>query len=345
MSFQKFTDVVNHLINTTRPSIFWWSSNTMDGEWNTLEHSNLTKCTVISSIRGGPYVVVLYTLLNVLSGVLSVTGNSFVLIAVYKTHSLQVVSNFFICSLAMADLMVGVIANPLNIVMTNLRLWGTDLPLDKASDFLWPQTLITTTFNLTAISIDRLIAVKWPLRYSSLVTTRVSYLVIAFVWIASILFGLPVFFLESRILVPYWVGCSVLTFFISLTSIFYCYIKILRISHRQLRTMIFSSNGSFHLRLEEKLQALKNRKAVFTLSAITTVFLISFFPSLICSILFAITEGCKNKSLILDCWIWFIFLMYTSSFLNPLIYGLRSKGFRTVFRRFLDKTFAPHKRF
>lgn len=314
----------------------------MEGKFTTLDQSNVTTCTIISSIEASPSAVVLYTLFNAVSGVLSVAGNSLVLIAVYKTHSLQVVSNFFICSLAMADLMVGLIGNPMNILMTNLALWGTDQPLDRASDFFWPQTLITTTFNLTAISIDRLIAVKWPLRYSSLMTTEVAYFVIAFVWISSILFGLPVFILESSLILPYWAVCSVLTFFIPLTSIFYCYIKILRISHRQLRTMVFSTNGSFHMKMEEKLQALKNRKAVFTLSAITTVFLISFFPSLICSILYAITYDCRSKNIILECWIWFIFLMYTSSFFNPLIYGLRSKGFRTVFRRFFQQNFTPH---
>lgn len=105
---------------------------------------------------------VIYIVLELLIAVLSVLGNVLVCWAVCLNSNLQSITNFFVVSLAVADIAVGVLGIPFAIVISTgfcSNFYGCL--------FIACFVLVLTQssiFSLLAIAIDRYIAIKIPLR-------------------------------------------------------------------------------------------------------------------------------------------------------------------------------------
>lgn len=103
-----------------------------------------------------------YIVLELLIAVFSVLGNVLVCWAVCLNSNLQSITNFFVVSLAVADIAVGVLAIPFAIVISTgfcSNFYGCL--------FIACFVLVLTQssiFSLLAIAIDRYIAIKIPLR-------------------------------------------------------------------------------------------------------------------------------------------------------------------------------------
>lgn len=110
-----------------------------------------TSCPVILS----PSAVIAVSSLNTLCAVLSVSGNSLVLVALWRTPSMHTTSNMFVASLALADFIVGSLANPLYVVLTLMENLRDVRAIKNAETFVWLLTVTATTYNLCAVSIDR----------------------------------------------------------------------------------------------------------------------------------------------------------------------------------------------
>lgn len=105
---------------------------------------------------------IVYIVLELLIAVFSVLGNVLVCWAVCLNTNLQSVTNFFMVSLAMANIAVGVLAIPFSIAISTgfcSNFYGCL--------FIACFVLVLTQssiFSLLAIAIDRYIAIKLPLR-------------------------------------------------------------------------------------------------------------------------------------------------------------------------------------
>lgn len=154
--------------------------------------------------------------LNTVSGILSVGSNLLVLTAIYSFSPLRKVSSFFIASLAVADLLVGLLMNPIYTSIFIVKLTEDDKhPLRVAEHWLWLQTVITSTFTLTDVSIERFIAVTRCLRYSEIVTVKRSCYCVTSIWIFSFLYAsqrLVIHRVED--LPSLWICTTVLTVFL-----------------------------------------------------------------------------------------------------------------------------------
>ncbi|XP_031554591.1 D(4) dopamine receptor-like [Actinia tenebrosa] len=115
------------------------------------------------NLTGIPYII--FISCHSLSGLVALTGSSLVLMTIYKSRTLHTPSNMFIASLAAADALVGLIINPLYITLTSTNTWVSFNPLYKVENYMWVQTLVTTSFSLSAISVDRFFAVLFPFQY------------------------------------------------------------------------------------------------------------------------------------------------------------------------------------
>lgn len=107
-----------------------------------------------------PFIV--YIILELLIAMFSVLGNVLVCWAVCLNSNLQSITNFFVVSLAVADIAVGVLAIPFSIVISTgfcSNFYGCL--------FIACFVLVLTQssiFSLLAIAIDRYIAITIPLR-------------------------------------------------------------------------------------------------------------------------------------------------------------------------------------
>lgn len=121
----------------------------------------------------------------------TIFGNILVVLGVFTYQPLRIVQNFFIVSLAIADLAVAILVMPLNIAYLILGrwLWGKHLcKLWLTSDILCCTSSI---LNLCAIALDRYWAITDPINYANKRTLKRVILQITGVWILSLIISSP----------------------------------------------------------------------------------------------------------------------------------------------------------
>ncbi|KAM4659157.1 5-hydroxytryptamine receptor 2B [Amazona ochrocephala] len=123
----------------------------------------------------------------------TIGGNILVILAVSLEKKLQYATNYFLMSLAAADLLVGLFVMPIALLMILFdNAWP--LPTVLCPIWLFLDVLFSTAsiMHLCAISLDRYIAIKKPIQasqYNSWATTIIKIIV---VWLISIGIAIPV---------------------------------------------------------------------------------------------------------------------------------------------------------
>uniref|UniRef100_A0A8C6T7H7 Adenosine receptor A3 n=1 Tax=Neogobius melanostomus TaxID=47308 RepID=A0A8C6T7H7_9GOBI len=133
-------------------------------------------------------VDVVYISIETAIALASVLGNVLVVLVVYVNRALRNTTFFFIVSLAVADIAVGLLVIPLAIVIS----LGLQTQFYTCL-FLSCLLLIITQssiLSLLAIAIDRYLRVKIPIKYSSVVTQRKAWAGVALCWVLSFLTGM-----------------------------------------------------------------------------------------------------------------------------------------------------------
>ena len=118
----------------------------------------------------------------------SLTGNSFIVLIVYKTPTLRKPINYFIANMAMSDLLYSIFWPPTRLSLihsTNLWLIGGQFgqALCKLVHFADVSSIVSIQ-NLVLITVDRFVAVVFPLR-SPLIRSKLCPFFIFGTWIAS----------------------------------------------------------------------------------------------------------------------------------------------------------------
>ncbi|KAG5890950.1 hypothetical protein JTB14_026305 [Gonioctena quinquepunctata] len=122
---------------------------------------------------------------------LTVIGNVLVILSVFTYKPLRIVQNFFIISLAVADLTVAILVLPFNVAYTVLGRWVFGIHVCKM--WLTSDVLCCTAsiLNLCAIALDRFWAITDPINYAQKRTVKRVLVMIAGVWILSLLISSP----------------------------------------------------------------------------------------------------------------------------------------------------------
>ncbi|KAK6621613.1 hypothetical protein RUM44_001420 [Polyplax serrata] len=123
--------------------------------------------------------------------VFTIIGNILVILSVFSYKPLRTVQNFFIVSLAVADLMVAILVLPLNVAYSILGRWLFGIGLCKM--WLTSDVLCCTAsiLNLCAIALDRFWAITDPINYALKRTLRRVLWMIFGVWVLSAIISSP----------------------------------------------------------------------------------------------------------------------------------------------------------
>ncbi|XP_069507761.1 adenosine receptor A2b-like [Ambystoma mexicanum] len=137
-------------------------------------------------------VLATYITTEVLLALLAVAGNLLVIWAVASNPRLKSITNYFIVSLAVADVAVGVLVIPFAITISV----GFHMDFHGCL-FLACLVLVVTqisVFSLLAIAVDRYLAIRIPLRYGALVNGAQAKKVMALLWALAVFLGMiPLF--------------------------------------------------------------------------------------------------------------------------------------------------------
>ena len=133
-------------------------------------------------------------LISLVAGFLSlftICGNLFVIVAFKLDKQLQIISNCFLLSLAVADLTIGLVSMPLYTLYLLMGYW----PLGPILCDLWLSLDYTmsnaSVANLLVICFDRYLSVTRPLTYRANRTPRKVGIMISCAWVISALLWSP----------------------------------------------------------------------------------------------------------------------------------------------------------
>ena len=305
----------------------------------------------------------LYTAFLVLIMLATIFGNVLVITAVYLYHRLRRMTNFFIISLAISDLFVALIHLPLRI---HQSVHNNNWCFDKAPGVVTTCAywiVMDTVFssasicNLVVISIDRFLAITKPFQYQRRMTKKVGFSLIAFVWVYAMLWGTlslidwtagpknnPHISVKKSLSHErtcgkndkiYYTVAMAVAFFLPLLIVIVTYSCVFRVAFIQAKAVasLDPTKGKRHI--------LRELKATKTIAVVIGVFIVCWLPFFILIVMSLWCAPCfdpfiTNRALSYAIRITFIFVLpVMNSSLNPLIYTLFNKEFRSAFSRML----------
>lgn len=124
-----------------------------------------------------------------------ICGNVLVCLSVCTEKALKTTTNYFIVSLAVADLLLAVLVLPLYVYTEFLGgMWTLSLVLCDVLMTMDVMLCTASIFNLCAISVDRFIAVSIPLHYNRRQVDNRQLFLISTTWIFAFAVASPVIF-------------------------------------------------------------------------------------------------------------------------------------------------------
>ncbi|XP_075948812.1 cholecystokinin receptor type A [Anarhichas minor] len=131
--------------------------------------------------------IVLYSLIFLLS----LMGNSLIIAVLVRNRRMRTVTNLFLLSLAVSDLMVSLVCIPFTLIPNLMRDFIFGAGMCKLVMYFMGVSVSVSTFNLVAISLERYSAICNPLTSRAWQTKSHAAKVITATWVASFILMLP----------------------------------------------------------------------------------------------------------------------------------------------------------
>ena len=275
--------------------------------------------------------VIINSVLNALLIPICIAGNVLVLAAVWRNPSLRTPSTILLCSLAVSDLFVGFLALPVNIAidLTPLSRVSSYSLLSQARFFLIIQLCGVSLETMTAISVDRYLALRYHMRYPNLMTSKRATCVAATFWCKNVIFSLLCIWKKNAIFLVAVVFVA-LCFFISSISAIY---RIVRHHQHQIHAQqqaVQSMNAEQNL----KIQAKKHAANTFIYYI---CILLCYLPAAASTLIQVTYEEHWNIR-----WHFAGTILFMNSAINPFLYFWRNREVREevlkIVRKWLCKT-------
>ena len=189
-----------------------------------------------SLIGGLQSASVYFAVVNIFLSITAFLGNSLTLVALHKESSLHPPSKLLYRCLATTDLLVGLVAQPLNaayLMSVVQEHWSLCRYVRDATYITAYVLFLVSLMTMTAISVDRLLALLLGLRYKQIVTLKRTYIIVTTFRVFTLVASLSAIFLS-----PY-------NLFVQLHSYIILPGNIIRIVHKDfLHSQISSSTST-----------------------------------------------------------------------------------------------------
>jgi len=298
---------------------------------NPLNLSHCTDCSDMSQVDWHLTSITVVTLpfIDVLVSILGILGNGLVLLVIATNRTnFRSIPDFLIFSLALADLLVTAIYLPLFVIYI---ICYDELRMNDAysmiKSFVGHLALLASIGSILGITIDRLTAIRWPLRYPKLVTKKFAFLFIFIAWLISAVFASSYSFFEPShfFLLGY---CMAL---LLATILMYSY--IFKVAHAQRKKIVAvryredqsPERSNYNQEERKTIKTLKESKAAKTFAIVIGVFVFTWIPLLVYPL-----SVSTSKRWFFEGFLWAETFSLCNSFINPYIYFARSKRYKRM---------------
>ena len=273
--------------------------------------------------------------LSLLLALITIPGNFLVCLAVYKDpyKRLKTPFTFFVVNLAVSDLIVGMVTEPLSVWLHFREGFSLGLDYVWLIHMSYFISCTASVLNLAALTADRFTAISYPLRYRARLSTKRAAVIAATIWFVSC--TLPFVYLEVGYLRYAFVFANtaiVLTFVIFL----FTYAGFLRSVRAQVLEWETLQNSSQTEENRARLRAAAfERNITQAFVVMLGLFLCCYTPSCVMIYIMNLCSSCSCYAIHILRDLQFIFVLCSSA-LNPFLYAWRLPNFRKAFVRILQ---------
>ncbi|XP_067392862.1 tubulin beta-3 chain [Emydura macquarii macquarii] len=261
-------------------------------------------------------------------GFVSLVENVLVVTAIIKNRNLHSPMYYFICCLAVSDMLVSV-SNLVETLFMLLMEHGvlfiqTSIvrQMDNVIDMMICSSVVSSLSFLGAIAVDRYITIFYALRYHSIMTIQRAVIVIVGIWVASTI--------SSTIFIAYYKNNAVIlclvSFFLSMLILMMgLYIHMFSLAYHHAKNI--SS-----LQKKRTVYQISSMKGAVTLTILLGVFFVCWGPFFLHLTLIVTCPKNPFCTCFFNYFNLFLILIICNSVIDPLIYAFRSQELRKTLK-------------
>uniref|UniRef100_A0A8C3VR87 Histamine H2 receptor n=1 Tax=Catagonus wagneri TaxID=51154 RepID=A0A8C3VR87_9CETA len=272
---------------------------------------------------------------------ITIAGNVVVCLAVGLNRRLRSLTNCFIVSLAVTDLLLGLLVLPFSAFYQLSCRWSFGKVFCNIYTSLDVMLCTASILNLFMISLDRYCAVTDPLRYPVLITPVRVAISLVLIWFISITLSFLSIHLEwnssrmdpsganrttakckVQVNLVYGLVDGLVTFYLPLLVMCITYYRIFKIARDQAKRI--HNIGSW------RAATIREHKATVTLAAVMGAFIICWFPYFSVFVYRGLRGDEAIDETVEAIVLW---LGYANSALNPILYAALNRDFRTAYQQ------------
>ena len=210
-------------------------------------------------------------------------------------------------------------------------------------------------WNLAIFSIDRYVAICKPLRYFSIMTTKIGIVLIGFLWINSFTWALLALVNWTKAGEVHWgmwplnyqqcskrdsifyTAVATFDFFLPLSVMIAMYTSVFRVALRHARAVVAQPQTTGQQNNNNEVKFVKELKAAKTLAIVVGSFVVCWFPFFVILLTDLWTDNLRKLDVDTQIGLNYTFnfkyvLPIMNSTLNPVIYAVLNKEFRSAFK-------------
>ncbi|XP_034048058.1 tachykinin receptor 1b [Thalassophryne amazonica] len=273
----------------------------------------------------------------------SVVGNVIVIWIIVAHKRMRTVTNYFLVNLAFAEASMSAFNTVINFVYAVHNEWYFGLVYCQFHNFFPIAAIFTSIYSMTAIALDRYMAIIHPLQ-QRLSSTETRVLIGVF-WALALLFAFPQYYYSSITVLPgrtvcyidwpeystvdfkkvYYVSVTVLNYFLPLCIMGCAYITV--------GISLWASEIPGDSSELYKEQLIAKRKVVKMMIVVVCTFAICWLPYHIYFLLHQFFPDLFEQRYIQQVYLAVMWLAMSSTMYNPIIYYCLNSRFRAGFQQ------------
>ena len=277
--------------------------------------------------------VIAVSLVNFVAAPFAAFLNFLAMYTIYRRKSLRTLSNLILCSLALTDMLTGLVTQPMFATLMMMSAFCVKFCFINTFTIIIGNTLSSISMaSLFLINLDRHISIFYPFYYEKRKDSKIQLLIIVIlIWLINILVVSASLATPNMALST--ISASVVAFLIYIWS-FYVNIRVVMIVRNLQRQVKSRLPSTVNTGLEEKRNSEVMSRATRVVSTILGSMLICYMPFVV----FTVVE--MRANLPFNAWVWISTLVFLNSLLNPLVYFVQMKEIREDMKVILNRCFC-----